>query len=66
MNLGIDKKSLDIIKKEIDSREAKIWNNRNISELSTEHLINIYNYILRELEDAEISEMDGAYAESLN
>lgn len=66
MNLGINKKSLDIIKKEIDSREAKIWNNRNISELSTEHLINIYNYILRELEDAEISEMDGAYAESLN
>ena len=66
MNLGINKKSLDIIKKEIDSRDAKIWNGRNISELSTEHLINIYNYILRELEDAEISEMDGTYAESLN
>ena len=66
MNLGVNKKSLNIIKKEIDSRETKIWNGRNISELSTEHLINIYNYILRELEDAEISEMDGAYAESLN
>ena len=66
MNLGVNKKSLDIIKKEIDSGDAKIWNGRNISELSTEHLINIYNYILRELEDAEISEMDGAYSESLN